>query len=828
MSGLLIAANGSASAATQSKYQTLGVVSYLVRLRVDELMALADSGSTVYHTIIAMTGKSNLRLAVTRNNTDLYFVIGDTGEGYTGIITVARSALPATGSFVNMYGYRRDSAGAGGGITSAVSVYSGATVLGSTTSSLVFGALPTGAGAGALAIGGAAAFAIAYAYIVNRALTPTEIQTEPTLALSGLVGGYPMTEGSGTTTADMVSGGTALTLSGATWIAGGATSARVSAASGNWASAATWVGGTIPSSTDTVTISDGHTVTIAASTSVTVGDSANPTTYAIRTAGTGGTGILVVGTGATLIVQGNVLQGNAIWTINASATLRSSHATANLKWTIGDANATTARLVFAGGTGSARITVNNALAGRWYGFGQFDVAFADSGKIYATGVQFTGVGLAASNAFQFVATTASSFLWYADDCLFTDCSSIGSESYVHPTASFRFLRSSYRTPTATGKTAFKILVNAPATTGTRIFDTAVWEGALDCSTGAGLANGLTLTDCLGRLTSGNAIRVAGVPTSWQNVLFDTDYAANGFPCQFPGEGTLNSTVMIRRGASGNPHWAECNVTGNLTMNDFIAWTPDVIADGGDAFQLHGSPVGVSTVSLRNWINLPSGSGLFGDASGSMLSAVTVGNNNVKVNIEHCTSFCGNGPILSENFSPVAGYLVSARSNLFWRRSARAGTTPIFIHAGTGTPAAGSLTGVNFNARYNCDTTTYGGAFSAASFAAPSTPTNDVVGVNPAFVDDNRNPLTWAQSLDGAITTTTQALDKLFARNDDTGYDTRFSISAMITWIKAGFVPTAVSLQAAHDGVNGGWMGAMTGNVGGASRFGAVRILHMMV
>ncbi len=221
MTAILIPISGSAAAATQSKYEALGAVSFLIRLRADELSALADSGSVTYSTIVIMSGKANLRLAITRGGSTIYFTTRDDNEGVTSITSFALASLPSAGNFVNLYGFRRDGAGAGGGTTSAIAVYSGVTLLGSASGTVSLGSLATGAGAGTLSFGGSAALGIDAAYVCNRALTATEIQTEPTTALSGLVGGYPIKEGTGGITADMISGGTALSLSSATWDASG-------------------------------------------------------------------------------------------------------------------------------------------------------------------------------------------------------------------------------------------------------------------------------------------------------------------------------------------------------------------------------------------------------------------------------------------------------------------------------------------------------------------------------------------------------------------------------------------------------------------------------
>src|SRR5215203_4750077 len=97
----------------------------------------------------------------------------------------------------------------------------------------------------------------------------------------------------------------------------------------------------VPGAGDTVVIANGHTLNLPAAASWTIGNSADLATYAIRTAGTGGTGILTTQSGSTLTLRGHVLQGNATWQIGTTAggaNVVFDHASTKLTWSISDAS----------------------------------------------------------------------------------------------------------------------------------------------------------------------------------------------------------------------------------------------------------------------------------------------------------------------------------------------------------------------------------------------------------------------------------------------------------------------------------------------------------
>jgi hypothetical protein len=214
---ILIAAGGSAAAASQAKYESLTAVSILARLRCDELLAIADGASLERLFGFASGSKSALRLVVSRTSGSLFFSGRDDAEGGYCFCTVARTSL-TSGEFVTVSVFRTN----GAATNAQVIIRQNGTTLENQTSAVAYGALPTGSGNGAINIGnGTYGLAVDAVAVFNRAVTTSDHDTAFTAGTSGLVGGYLFSEGSGSTSADVVSGGTALTLTSVTWDAGG-------------------------------------------------------------------------------------------------------------------------------------------------------------------------------------------------------------------------------------------------------------------------------------------------------------------------------------------------------------------------------------------------------------------------------------------------------------------------------------------------------------------------------------------------------------------------------------------------------------------------------
>jgi hypothetical protein len=213
---IIIGAGGSAAAASQAKYESLTAVSLLVRLRCDELLAVADGASLERLIGFSSGSKSALRLVLSRAGSTLIIAGRDDAEGGYCFCTIARTSL-TSGEFVTISVFRTN----GAATNAQVIIRQNGTTLENQTSAVAYGALPTGSGNGAINIGnGAYGLAVDAVAVFNRAVTTSDHDTVFTAGTSGLVGGYLFAEGTGSTSADVVSG-TALTLTSVTWNSGG-------------------------------------------------------------------------------------------------------------------------------------------------------------------------------------------------------------------------------------------------------------------------------------------------------------------------------------------------------------------------------------------------------------------------------------------------------------------------------------------------------------------------------------------------------------------------------------------------------------------------------
>jgi hypothetical protein len=105
---------------------------------------------------------------------------------------------------------------------------------------------------------------------------------------------------------------------------------------------------------------------------------------------------------------------------------------------------------------------------------------------------------------------------------------------------------------------------------------------------------------------------------------------------------------------------------------------------------------------------------------------------------------------------------------------------------------------NNNCGFNLLTGSNGKGYDLLEFSSGTPGANDVA-TNPNFVDAARRLSKWDTSLGGAGTTA-NALAQLRKRNDTSGYNTAYTINALLTYVRAGFRPTNVALKGtAHDG-----------------------------
>lgn len=587
-----------------------------------------------------------------------------------------------------------------------------------------------------------------------------------------------------------------------------------STTSGNWATGGTWVGGVAPGDGDTAIIANGHTVTIAAGTSVTVGDSANPTTPAISSNNSNGTGILVVGDGATLTVKGNVRQGNANWTIGKDCTINFNHASANLSWQITDDGGTgTNALLIINGTSGHRTTIQKSGSANGGGFGNISTRWSLGGKIQASFVQFTDIGTTTLPLLDFRGGS-SSYTGTFDDCLFTRCGAIASSHNVAAGATFRLRRCSWNgTPAYTNGRIVELFLAAGTQSGI-LFDNIAWKGQIFVGGATSGVVGVTWSgECIGEGV-GNTICPLDATDNPHSatvsaMLLHRIAASSGIPSRIMA-GTITKLFLMgeNEGTAGNAHNAQITPiaattitngvwefgTGNSTANDAT----------GDQLQVVGNPGSATTLTISNIISPPLG----GEAAGSLVN-VSANAANLRLTIKHCTSHCSEngdsgGSFKSENCTGGAGMVQAIKDNIFVGVDTHQHW--ITYTQGATALADGSLVGCDYNNKYNFSGDGYQQA--DAKFSTPSPPGTHDTTYNPSFVDNTRNLLKWGQSIDGTITTYQQVVDKLLARNNDSGYNSSFTLAAYWTYMQGGFAPTNSSLRnAGSDGVT---LGAVEG------------------
>ena len=595
------------------------------------------------------------------------------------------------------------------------------------------------------------------------------------------------------------------------------------AGSGNWNSGvnnAPFVGGAIPTFGDTVTIANGHTLTVPAGYTAQFGTVAGAATTVALTSAANGTGILVVN--GTLECGQSVQQANGSWVMNAGAQILAANTTGRITWAISDNNTQASAILSCVGAAGNRVVFDTK--GGAVGWGQFGIpvtGWSNGGRITASYTDWNNCGVSGTSWYK-LNPNAAGFACTFSYCRFISCSDMGNTSNFANNTTFTFDNCTWKTPVNATEKILVFLFNA-WTTGARRVNACSWEGQMQfIAPSAGAASGIDFTENFGRNYSQPSGSVSTIdfggsaPTikTWANNVFlyvSGSAPINNLPC-----GTLQRTIGIANCAATNHHWSQNGLSADTTYDQFIMQS-EIADETGDFIQLGLNPATVKTLTLQNSLMLPARLDTT-SGSGSLLNISLVGVINVRLLAKNNTVFlgkldAGSGAVMNENIAPAAGQFLGVKDSIYWR-FAQSGTNRAQWHFGAAVPANGAYLGVDYNWFSNCTATRSRYQDADAVFSTPSPPGgNDNTAATPNFVDATRNPVAYATNADATITTLAGLSNAMLKRNDDTGTTPGLAvISNMVDWIFAGFAPKNTAAATASS--TGGRIGAVNTFVAG--------------
>jgi hypothetical protein len=592
--------------------------------------------------------------------------------------------------------------------------------------------------------------------------------------------------------------------------------AITSAASGNWNSTSTWIGGVIPVAGDTVTIANGHTVTVPVGYTAVCGDASAPTTAAVRTAGTGGTGILVVN--GTLQIAADLQQGNTAWDVGPGGIVESTNTTTLLNWYHADgAGQAAVKIRMLGtswsapatirkGAGSAGLRLNNALGGTARGGCSYEFDFA----------RLEGLGNASNNNLLGCGGITSNTLRWRD-VLWKDCGQIltSNGSGLHRNATLTIQRVVIKGSTHATRAFDMALEGLTRTGSTTLEDFA-------CLTGETRLTGVTADVTFTRWTTLGDVSGYGGGAQLVDCVINKPAAVGGAPTVI--NANITRLIMAQNNAAvTNWHAIQAASTANVTVDGVVldgACTNSV----GDLFPAP-TPAATRTFSLKNVLTTKSdhSTGSYGT-----LHSWLGGANLTTTTIENCTHYSSTGVAgglytYGESSAGRASQVQALQNCLAVGLSAGAGVLVYRDSTGASGNIKDGVTPANAtnNAAYNASVSD--GTNGASYRTGPggdgdmwtTNPANPI-DVDPQFVDDTRNLATWYRSLAGGTPGTraadmTLALEAIAQQYDpDITPITGATPTAAYTWIRDGYKPTNTALKTDVSANNGGWIGAVEG------------------
>ena len=505
----------------------------------------------------------------------------------------------------------------------------------------------------------------------------------------------------------------------------------------NWSATASWSGAVVPGTGDTVTIADGATVTV--DNNRIVGDSTT-ITPAINL---GNSGKLVIATGATLIVRGNVLftGGGALpaVTMNAGSSWQFDSSLAaspsTTKFYFGGTGYTELRPFIINGTSAQHVSVSSNAAG---GNGYFTLqpGFFYGFPFTATYADFLRIGDATNPGWNLQSYYSSSN-WTVTHSTFTNCGAVDWHTLgLHAGATFIH---DYNVHTGTLSPQV-VLVDTqnPMTSGAReiignVFDAPFGNGNLSFQD-------FTITDNYfgGRIYVNQSGTWAAFARN-----FDHSQSTSTNDTLMLAAGNMNDNYMSWDSDVGNPHWV---IVSRLTSSTFdgqiFDQTGHTTGDVGDLY-LSNTISTPLVYTITHNVSVPDSANVMPGDMVTMFGSTP----NASFNINHNTGFLNQyGFIDFETGVVTTGTLLSLKDNIMW---GNVGNTFYKIFDPNSALDAANPANVDFNVGVNytavnvgCGGCTTQAQGYATKWSSSPPATHDIDLASPSLVDTTRNLATF--------------------------------------------------------------------------------------
>jgi hypothetical protein len=549
---------------------------------------------------------------------------------------------------------------------------------------------------------------------------------------------------------------------------------RTASVTGNWNNTATWGGAAVPGNGDHVVINNGITLTVPVGYTAVVGEAGNP---AIDVQGTSGTGVLVVN-GTLQIKSGDVLCGNAGWTIAAGAVVEYDNA-ADAVWQIAKDHVQASAHLTINGTSGSHATIRSTTAGGEMRFS--DGGFLRGGLITATWADFLRVGNASSNAVSFWPSSGGD-TFSLTDCSFDACGRIATTSQIESGTTVLLRR--VRFLNSPGTECLELQGGNPVGVGTRELDSCSFDKSFSWA-----VKDLTIKECrfFGGLSAVTTADGTTAATFHDNFLYST---ATALATLLP-QGVCKDVYCVVNTAS-NPHFLQLSPSaGTKEIDGAVLECPNTATDGDGIIGADAASQSVHHVLLLPNVN--------NDSPGKVVSLL--GGTNTAIAVEHCTyvttGASETGVGVAETYAGHANMITSLKSNLPWRPAGKSGGYKMRRVGGGTVQDIVAAANANYNGNWNLAAGSDGNGYDGGGTNLFSSGTPDANGVSgdPQFVAPTRNLASWDASLGGAGTVAA-AVARLQAL---TG-----TVASLLAYVRAGFAPqAAIYNAAAHDGATVG-------------------------